>query len=85
MHKAVTYFTMYSYNFCWPVRTLQRLGRQRTPAMSAGLADHVGLYTNGSHFRPFNRNRPLGKFETRIKFEGQNSKRAMVSSFEFRI
>jgi len=41
MHKAVTYFTMYSYNFCWSVRTLQRLGRQRTPAMSAGLADHV--------------------------------------------
>src|SRR5207248_6610436 len=20
MHEAVTYFTMYSYNFCWPVR-----------------------------------------------------------------
>ena len=23
VHEAVTYFTMYSYNFCWPVRTLR--------------------------------------------------------------
>ena len=43
---SVTAFTMYSYNFCWPVRTLRegnrREGyRQRTPAMAAGLADHV--------------------------------------------
>jgi hypothetical protein len=46
LHEALTYFTMYSYNFCWPVRTLrQKVGRkryrQRTPAMAAGLADHV--------------------------------------------
>jgi hypothetical protein len=47
VHEALTCFTMYSYNFCWPVRTLrQRLRRsrryrQRTPAMAAGLADHV--------------------------------------------
>jgi hypothetical protein len=46
VHEAVTAFTMYSYNFCWPVRTLrERDGvgrwRQRTPAMAAGLADHV--------------------------------------------
>ena len=46
MHEAMTYFTMYSYNFCWPVRTLrERDGdapwRKRTPAMAAGLADHV--------------------------------------------
>ena len=46
VHEAVTYFTMYSYNFCWPVRTL-RIKRadgtweQRTPAMTAGLTDHV--------------------------------------------
>jgi IS1 family transposase len=45
-HEAVTYFTLYSYNFCWPVRTLRqgsrRKGyRQRTPAMAAGLTDHV--------------------------------------------
>jgi hypothetical protein len=45
VHEALTYFTMYSYNFCWPVRTLrQKVGRkryrQRTPAMAAGLTDH---------------------------------------------
>jgi len=46
VHEAVTYFTMYSYNFCWPVRTLRIKGangvwQQRTPAMTAGLTDHV--------------------------------------------
>jgi IS1 family transposase len=46
VHEAVTYFTMYSYNFCWPVRTLRLKGadgtwEQRTPAMTAGLTDHV--------------------------------------------
>jgi IS1 family transposase len=46
MHEAMTYFTKYSYNFCWPVRTLREQTddgryRQRTPAMAAGLADHV--------------------------------------------
>jgi IS1 family transposase len=46
LHEAVTYFTMYSANFCRPVRTLQERKaeggwRQRTPAMAAGLADHV--------------------------------------------
>jgi IS1 family transposase len=45
-HVSVSYFTLYSYNFCWPVRTLrEKIGhrqyRQKTPAMSAGLADHV--------------------------------------------
>ena len=46
VHNAMTKFTMYSYNFCWPVRTLRfklcggRFIRQ-TPAMSAGLTDHV--------------------------------------------
>jgi IS1 family transposase len=45
-HEAVTYLTMYAYNFCWPVRTLavrdDRGHRQpRSPAMAAGLADHV--------------------------------------------
>jgi IS1 family transposase len=45
-HEAMTYFTMYSYNFCWPVRTLRDQDerghwRARTPAMAAGLADHV--------------------------------------------
>jgi IS1 family transposase len=46
VHEAVTYFTMYQANFCCPVRTLRQKdeeGRwqQRTPAMVAGLADHV--------------------------------------------
>jgi IS1 family transposase len=46
VHESMTYFTMYSYNFCWPVRTLRvkvgaRKYRQRTPAMAAGLTDHV--------------------------------------------
>jgi IS1 family transposase len=45
-HEAATYFTLYSYNFCWPVRTLRAKDdrgqwRERTPAMSAGLTDHV--------------------------------------------
>lgn len=46
VHNAMTHFTMYSYNFCWPVRTLRvqdHHGRwlPRTPAMAAYLADHV--------------------------------------------
>jgi IS1 family transposase len=46
IHDAVTYFTMYTYNFCWPVRTLRQRGPDghwipRTPAMAAALADHV--------------------------------------------
>ena len=45
-HEALTFFTLYSYNFCWPVRTLrQKIAptkyRRRTPAMAAGLTDHV--------------------------------------------
>jgi hypothetical protein len=46
VHQALTAFTMYSYNFCWPVRTLRAKApdgrwQPRTPAMAAGLADHV--------------------------------------------
>ena len=45
VHHAMTYFTLYSYNFCWPVRTLAtHNGSQkvkRTPAMAAGLTDHI--------------------------------------------
>lgn len=46
VHEAVTFFTMYSYNFCWPVRTLRAKGsdgrwQHRTPAMVASLTDHV--------------------------------------------
>jgi hypothetical protein len=46
VHEALTALTMYSYNFCWPVRTLRVRGpegtwQQRTPAMAASLTDHV--------------------------------------------
>jgi len=46
LHEAVTYLTMYTYNFCWAVRTLRVRAedgswRKRTPAMAAGLTDHV--------------------------------------------
>src|SRR3954468_10440743 len=42
IHRAVTFFTMYSDNFCWPVRTLKtRAGEAQTPAMMARLTDHV--------------------------------------------
>jgi IS1 family transposase len=46
VHESMTSFTMYSYNFCWAVRTLEYRDdtgrvRRRSPAMAAGLADHV--------------------------------------------
>jgi IS1 family transposase/transposase-like protein len=42
IHRAVTFFSMYSYNFCWPVRTLKvKGGAAQTPAMMAKLTDHV--------------------------------------------
>ena len=46
MHRAASSFIGYSYNFCWPVRTLRvREGdgpwQARTQAMAAGLSDHV--------------------------------------------
>ncbi len=46
LHNAATYFIMYSYNFCWPVRTLDIVREdgvrlKRTPAMAAGISDHV--------------------------------------------
>ena len=45
-HEAVRFFTMDSYNFCWAVRTLAVKDdgghwRSRSPAMAAGLTDHV--------------------------------------------
>ena len=46
VQEAMTYFTRYSYHFCWPVRTLrlevtEGQYQQRTPARAAGLTDHV--------------------------------------------
>ena len=45
-HRAATTFSYFSYNFCWPVRTLRVRGehgrwQKRTPAMAAGQTDHV--------------------------------------------
>jgi hypothetical protein len=45
-HHAASYFIGYTYNFCWCVRTLRVQGAEgryehRTPALAAGLADHV--------------------------------------------
>src|SRR3954453_9067879 len=46
VHRAVTFFSMYSYNFCWPVRTLKtEAGEARTSAMLAKLTDHVWTLT----------------------------------------
>jgi len=46
VHEAMTCFSIFSYNFCWPVRTLRQGNRKagyvkRTPAMVADLTDHV--------------------------------------------
>jgi IS1 family transposase len=46
VHRAATRFSYFSYNFCWPVRTLGERDsdgrrRRRTAAMAARLADHV--------------------------------------------
>lgn len=45
-HEAATYFTLYSHNFFCPARTLgmrspEGTWRRRTPAMAAGLTDHL--------------------------------------------
>jgi hypothetical protein len=46
VHESMTYFSMYIYNLCWSMRTLKERDdqgrlRPRTPAMAAGLTDHV--------------------------------------------
>jgi len=46
VHHAASFFIGYSYNYCWCVRTLRIPGaggrwQQRTPAMAAGLTDHI--------------------------------------------
>ncbi len=50
VHWAATVFSYFGYNFCWPVRTLRvkgEGGRQRSPAMVAGLTDHVWALEDG--------------------------------------
>ena len=61
VHESMSYFTRYRYNFCWPVRTLRvRDGdgrwQSRTPAMSAGLADHVWTLQEWLSFPTVQRN-----------------------------
>jgi hypothetical protein len=61
VHESMSYFTRYRYNFCWPVRTLRvRDGegrwRSRTPAMSAGLTDHVWSLSEWLSFPVVQRN-----------------------------
>jgi hypothetical protein len=46
VHEAMTYLTLYGYNFCWCVRTLRVKDeggrwRERSPAMAAGPADRA--------------------------------------------
>jgi IS1 family transposase len=45
VHRAASAFSYFGYNFCWPVRTLRVKAdgrwQKRTPAMAAGLTDHV--------------------------------------------
>lgn len=51
VHKAASWLSLYTYNFCWCVRTLAeplaepqkdaKRYRPRTPAMAAGLTDHI--------------------------------------------
>jgi IS1 family transposase len=41
-HRAASFFSKYSSNFCWPVRTRKAEGgAARTPALLAKLTDHV--------------------------------------------
>jgi hypothetical protein len=42
VHRAASFLSKDSDNFCWPVRTLKaKDGAAQTPAMLAKLADHV--------------------------------------------
>ena len=44
VHRAATCLSMYSYNFCWAVRTLRRTDGCKgkcSPAMAAGLTKHL--------------------------------------------
>lgn len=60
-HEAATYFSLYSYNYCWPVRTLRTRSpdgswQKRTPAMAAGLTDHVWSLAEWLRFTAVKRN-----------------------------
>lgn len=69
VHAAMTYFTLYSSNYCNSVRTLRvevapKQYQQRSPAMAAALTDHVWsleewlLFPSNGRYKiaPFSRN-----------------------------
>ena len=70
VHESMTYFTMYSYNFCWPVRTLEyrddagRVGRGRQRWRPAWPTTS-GRCVNGSRCHPFNalKTRPTDRLQ----------------------
>jgi hypothetical protein len=78
----MSYFTAYRSNFCWPVRTLRTKAedgrwQQRTPAMAAGLADHVWTLEEWINFPAIRANRTLPNIldssilrETTASFQG---------------
>jgi hypothetical protein len=45
-HEYATALMFVFYNFCRPHMTLRQGKTQRTPAMAAGVADHVWSWTN---------------------------------------
>ena len=61
VHEAATFFSAYTYNFCWPVRTLRCQsadGARQTPcspAMAARLTDHVWTLTEWATLPATNR------------------------------
>ena len=59
VHESMTYFSMYSYNFCWPVRTLtERDGGDASDTERRrwlrGWPTTSGRCGNGSRCRAFN-------------------------------
>jgi IS1 family transposase len=70
VHRAMTFFTLYSANFCWAVRTLReeiipkKSYRPRTAAMVAGLTGHVWTLQEWLSFPSTNRCR-LPSFKRR--------------------
>jgi hypothetical protein len=58
----MTYLTLYRYNFCWCMRTLRvkhedGRWRVRTPALAAGLTDHLWTWREWFTVGPFSQRR----------------------------
>ena len=70
VHEAMTYFTMYSYNFCWPVRTLTERDDEGTSdgerrRWRRGWPTTSGRCASGSRCRAFNAVKTPSRFQTR--------------------